>query len=254
MAENGLLGPDILFSHANHTTTEELNQLKNAGAHLSSTPITEMQMGHGNPICLLPDFFGISSIGVDCHSVCNSYIPSQLLTVLQSSRARRFDDLTAKNQWDASVGPTAEDVYNLGTIKGARAAGLVNEVGSLEVGKKADIVVFDGRTPSMISVSEYDPVTAIVFHSSIRDIRTVIIDGVIRKDAFLLAKTSIPKDLDVKGGSESEQELVGWDEIAVALDRSRKQIGLKLETIDQEVARDGLIREFLANFSKTESS
>ncbi|KFY81290.1 hypothetical protein V500_11551 [Pseudogymnoascus sp. VKM F-4518 (FW-2643)] len=248
MANDGLLGPDVLFSHANHTTSEELQQIKRAGAHLSSTPITEMQMGHGNPICLLPDFFEVSSLGIDCHSVCSSYLPSQMLTVLQSSRARRFDDLTAKNQWDASVGPTVEDVYNLGTIKGAFAAGLAEEVGSLEVGKKADIVIFDGRTPSMISVSEHDPISAIVFHSSVRDIQTVIIDGVVRKDGFSLTKTPIAKDLDIKEGSVAEEGSLAWEAIAVELDRSRKRMKEKSETVDQDVARDGLIRAFLENF------
>lgn len=248
MVNDGLLGPDVLLLHANHTTSEELQQIKRAGAHLSSTPITEMQMGHGNPICLLPDFFEVSSLGIDCHSVCSSYLPSQMLTVLQSSRARRFDDLTAKYQWDASVGPTVEDVYNLGTIKGAVAAGLAEEVGSLEVGKKADTVIFDGRTPSMISVSEHDPISAIVFHSSVRDIQTVIIDGVVRKDGFSLTKTPIAKDMDIKEGSVAEDGSLDWEAIAVELDRSRKRMKEKSETVDQEVARDGLIRAFLENF------
>ena len=248
MAKNGLLGPDVLLSHANHTTSEELDQLKNAGVHLSSTPITEMQMGHGNPICLLPDSFGLSSLGVDSHSICSSYLPNQMLTVLQSSRARRFDELMARRQWDASVGPTAEDVYNLGTIHGARAAGLEKEVGSLEVGKKADIVIFDGQTPSMVSASEHDPVTAIVFHSSVRDIRAVIIDGVIRKDAFSLTRISIPKDLDTKRGSEGEEESLEWEKVAVELDRSRKHLKLKIDKVDQEVARQGLMRAIRENF------
>jgi cytosine/adenosine deaminase-related metal-dependent hydrolase len=152
-----------------------------AGAHISSTPVTEMQLGHGNPIALDPDIFGSSSLGIDCHSMCSSYMPTQMLTLLQSSRALRYAVLLEKDEWDAWVGPIVEDVLNLGTILGARASGLENEIGSLKVGKKADLVIFDAKTPAMLSVSKCHPVAAIVTHSSIRGIRTVIVDGIIRE-------------------------------------------------------------------------
>lgn len=248
MATNHLLGPDLLLSHANATTREDLSHLIRAGTHLSSTPLIEMQMGHGKPICLQPEFLNISSLGVDCHSVCNSYLPSQMLTVLQSSRAGRFAEMVAQKQWDATVGPTVEDVYNLGTILGARAIGMEKDVGSLKVGKKADIVIFDGRSPSMLSVSEHHPVTAIVMHSSVRDVRTVIIDGIVRKERSTLMPVSIPT-----GNSSSvseDNETVAWDRIALELEKSRSALDLKVEEVDEEVARNGLIKWFLEAMSK----
>ena len=48
-------------------------------------------------------------------------------------------------------------------------------------GKKADILIFDGALPSMVVASKRDPVAAIVFHSSIRDLSIVFVDGVMRK-------------------------------------------------------------------------
>lgn len=248
MAKNGLLGPDVLFSHANNTSSEELALLKTAGAHISSTPLTEMQMGHGYPICLQPDFFDISSLGIDCHSFCSASLPVQMLAILQSTRAKRFSDLMAMNQWDASVGPTVEDVYNLGTIKGARAIKLENQVGSLEVGKKADLVIFDKSTPSMRVVAERNPVASIVFHSSVRDIKMVIIDGVIRKEQFKLTPLRICKDIYDENENENEvcQEPLDWEGVGQKIDQSYKEMEARItETVDEEVARDGLIKGFL---------
>ncbi|KAF2193178.1 amidohydrolase family protein [Zopfia rhizophila CBS 207.26] len=243
MAKKGLLGPDILLSHANFTTKEELNHMKNTGAHISSTPHTELHMGHGHPICLEPEFFDISSLGVDCHSVCSSFLPAQMLLVLQASRARRHEELLARGQLDASVGPTVEDVFNLGTIKGARAVGLENEVGSLAVGKKADMVIFDGTTPSMRAVAERHPVSGIVLHSSIRDIKTVIIDGIIRKETSKLSPVLIQKGIDIHTGAEQDEHWLDWESVGRELDRSWKALQTKMEeTVDEKLAKDGIMR------------
>ncbi|KAL2867590.1 uncharacterized protein BJX67DRAFT_387828 [Aspergillus lucknowensis] len=246
LAENNLLGPDVLLSHANHTDSHERDCIRMAGAHISSTALTEMQMGHGDPIALQPDIFGSSSLGIDCHSMCSSYMPTQMLTLLQSSRAHRYADLMEKNEWDASVGPTVEDVFNLGTILGAKAVGLESEIGSLEVGKKADLVIFEGTTPAMLSVSKCHPVAGIVLHSSIRDIRTVIVDGIIRKHNSCLS--TIPAPSGLRTGDEIAQhgENLTWDDVAAEVEKSREGIRHRVEiTVDEDKARDGLIRSFL---------
>lgn len=246
LSDNNLLGPDVLLSHANHTDSNERKCILVAGAHISSTPVTEMQMGHGDPIALQPDIFGSSSLGIDCHSICSSFMPTQMLTLLQSSRARRYTDLMEKNQWDASIGPTVEDVFNLGTILGAKSIGLEDEIGSLQVGKKADLVIFDAKTPAMLSVSKRDPIAGIVLHSSVRDIRTVIVDGIIRKENSSLSSILAPSNLCVKGGVSQQGERLTWDDVAAEVEKSREGIQRKVDiTVDEDKARDGLIWSFL---------
>lgn len=81
----------------------------------------------------------------------------------------------------------------MATINGARALGLESEIGSLEVGKKADMVVVHprglGSAPweaSQVSAGGIDPVTVVV-HSSGGDVETVVVDGrVLVRDGNLL--------------------------------------------------------------------
>lgn len=251
MHENGLLGPDILLSHANQTSENELRYLESSGAHLSSTPLSEMQMGHGHPICLQPGFQQLSSLGTDSNSICTSYMPSQMEIVLQATRARRTEEQIRSGGWDATIGPKVEEVYNLGTILGAEAIGLGHEIGSLVVGKKADIVVFNGRSPAMISVAECNPVAGIVLHSSVRDVQTVIVDGVIRKDRYLLNPIYLPKGIgQTEGGAARDTNQLTWDDIALELDKSRRKLEKTRESVvDEEGARNGLIRSFLEAMS-----
>ncbi|KAH8690443.1 hypothetical protein BGW36DRAFT_400919 [Talaromyces proteolyticus] len=251
MMDNDLLGPDILLSHANHTDAHERSCIQNSGAHISSTPATEMQMGHGDPIALQPDIFASSSLGIDCHTVCSSFLPSQMVTLLHTTRSRRYVDLIEKNEWDASVGPTVEDAFNLGTILGAKAIGLQDEIGSLKVGKKADIVIFEGRTPSMLSVSERHPVAGIVLHSSVRDISTVIVDGVITKRNYSLSPVVSPSELYGKDSTPQKEDTLTWEQIATEVERSRERLQRTIEeTVNPDTARDGLIRSFLEDISR----
>src|SRR4029079_16389056 len=70
---------------------------------------------------------------------------------------------------------TAEKVLEMATIDGARAIGLHNQVGSLEVGKKADIVLFNTNRPWWYPRHHLPSV--IVYQAHVDDVRTVLIDG-----------------------------------------------------------------------------
>jgi cytosine/adenosine deaminase-related metal-dependent hydrolase len=69
----------------------------------------------------------------------------------------------------------------MATIDGARALGLADDIGSLEAGKKADIVLFDTKRPEWRSL--FNPVINLVFSADGRSVHTVIVDGQVRVDA-----------------------------------------------------------------------
>ena len=200
-------------------------------------------MGHGNPVALTK-LQPQSSLGIDCHSVCSSYIPTQMMLSLQWQRARRHEDFERQGKWAKTVGYSVADVYNLGTIQGARGIGMEKEIGSLEVGKKADIAIFDCQTPGMAVAADRDPVAAIVLHSTVRDVVMVIIDGVLRK------KSGVVEPVDVVGDISSSElkEQVQWEDIAHRVIKMGQEIDQKKKTaVDGKVAEEAILKGFHLN-------
>ncbi|KAL3471657.1 Metallo-dependent hydrolase [Aspergillus californicus] len=217
----GLLGPDFLLSHGTNLTDSDVEKLTEAKASISSTPDTELQMGQGNPVCLRDGCNKISSLGIDCHTNNSSGIPTQMRLALQSERARRNDSKLAEGKYLRSLDVSVQDVFKLGTIQGARAIRMEDQLGSIEVGKLADLVIFDGLSPGMICAAEEDPVAAIVMHSSVRDIETVIVDGRICKQHGRV----IPVDIDPTfEGVDIAKQRVAWGDVAKQLLSSRSRI------------------------------
>ena len=69
----------------------------------------------------------------------------------------------------------AETALEMATIQGAKALGLGDEIGSLEVGKKADLVLFDTKRPEWRTI--FNPVNNLVYNADGRSVHTVIVDG-----------------------------------------------------------------------------
>lgn len=151
---------------------------------------------------------------------------------LQSARGTRNQNVLDSGKTPRTVGYTVEQAFNLGTILGARAIGMGEVVGKLEVGRLADIVIFDGMSTSMIGAAEHDPVAAVVLHSSIRDVDTVIVDGVIRKEGGKLVAVE-------SGGRKLE-----WKDIATEMVKSRERIQEKVDEIDYEKVRPAMFKAF----------
>ncbi|PWY91812.1 Metallo-dependent hydrolase [Aspergillus sclerotioniger CBS 115572] len=217
----GLLGPDILLSHATHLTATDAEKLSKAKSWISSTPGTELQMGHGFPVCFQEGCSDISSLGIDCHSSTSSDMATQMRLALQSERALRNEKVLDSGKSPRSLSLSVQDVFRLGTIQGARALRMEDQLGSIEVGKLADLVIFEGTSPGMICASEQDPVAAIVLHSSIRDIDTVIVDGrVCKKDGKLVPVEISPSFSEVN----VPKQKVDWSGVAQELVASRQRI------------------------------
>ncbi|KAJ6164803.1 hypothetical protein N7470_003475 [Penicillium chermesinum] len=200
-----LLGPDILLSHASNLTESDIRKLNKARAWISTTPSTELQMGHGDIVCFREG----------CDMV------SQMRLALQHERATRNEQLIAQGKSTRSLNIFVQDVFRLATIQGARAIHAEDRLGSLEVGKRADIVVFDGTSPGMICAAEQDPVAAVVLHSSVRDIETVIVDGHVRKSNSKVVPVYVRPSLEESSISEQRLE---WNQVARELVASRKRI------------------------------
>ena len=133
---------------------------------------------------------------------------------LQLARHSTNQPLLDTGKFPANLKGSTEQVFNLGTIQGARAVHM-DQTGSLTEGKLADIVTFDATSPSMICAAEQDPVAAVVRHSSIRDIETVIIDGIVRKEAGRLLPIKAESEIALGG-----EKQLAWKDVEI-LDLTR---------------------------------
>ena len=107
----------------------------------------------------------VVALGAD-GAACNNNLDALLEMRLASLLAKRFGDTGAL---------PARRVLRMATIDGARALGLADEVGSLEVGKRADVTVIDLSTTHVEPWGE--PAARIVYAAQSRDVRHVVVDG-----------------------------------------------------------------------------
>lgn len=237
-----LLGPDVLLSHATGSSETDFALLRSSGAFISGTPATESQMAHGEVVCFRDDVN--ASLGADCHSANSASMLHAMHIGLAVARSHRNERVLDSHKFPRQVEPRTLKAFNLATICGARAVGMEKEIGSLEVGKSADIVVFATDTPAMACAVDEDPLVAIVRHAGTREVEIVLVDGVVRK-----AKGSLP-DVDLEqelGDWEGRKAVEGcsvdggklqWAEIMRQLLRSRGEIERRIDECDVEKAKD----------------
>ncbi|WXC52722.1 hypothetical protein QX201_012386 [Fusarium graminearum] len=242
----GLLDDRMLFSHANGYPVESIQDVADAGAHISSTPSTEMQMALGNPVCLDDDYpmaQAQSSLGIDCHSNQASSIVYEMRLGLQASRAKYNQKLIDQELAPRRISKKVQDVFNLGTIQGARAIKKQDQLGSIAEGKLADLVIFDANTPELLCAADQDPLAAIVLHSSIGNVDTVIIDGIVRKRGGKLVDVEVEEDMrDVAG-----KEHLGWSDVAKAMRKSRVEIIEREKKQDFAELKQGFMRNLFVD-------
>lgn len=169
----GLLDDHTVLAHCIHLNEREINSLKKNSVRVAHCPSSNLKLGSG--IANVPRYIkeGISvSLGADgapCNNGLSIFNEMRLAALLQ----KPFH------------GPTAMDaltVFRLATIEGAKALHLENEVGSIEIGKKADLVLLDlekGDQPLQLGNEENDSsiYSSIVYSASKENVKTVLVDG-----------------------------------------------------------------------------
>lgn len=191
LAEKQLLGPDLVFSHGSTLATEDLEAISKAGASISSTPDTELQMGMGFPVAFAAEAHGCTaSIGIDIVSNNASDMFTQMRLLLQS---QRYSKAGSQPPPPTSVAATCADVLRIATLGGATAMGLSHLTGSITPGKRADLVLT--RCDSLRLTPVHDPVAALVMYANASDVDSVFVDGVRVKEGGKILSTGGCADL-----------------------------------------------------------
>ncbi len=166
----GILDPDTLLVHAVWMDSYDVALVVDAGAGIVHCPESNMTLGAG--IAPVPRFLenGLTvGLGTDgCASNNNQDLFREM-------------DMAAKLHKLAAGDPTvvpAKTALKMATIDGARAIGLDEVAGSLEVGKRADIIILDSRHPRLRPM--FNPVSQAVYAAGADCVRDTIVDGRVR--------------------------------------------------------------------------
>jgi 5-methylthioadenosine/S-adenosylhomocysteine deaminase len=167
LADTGLTSPRLCLAHCVWVDDDEQAVMAERGVKVLHCPGSNLKLGSGLAPVVEMRAKGISvSLGADgaaCNNHLDMFEEMRLAAVLQSVRHH-------------PGALTARDVVSMATREGARAIGLESEIGSIEVGKRADLVLIDANGP--------DPYSTIVYSSRGTNVRSTIVDGEVLVDDF----------------------------------------------------------------------
>lgn len=194
LAGRGLLAPDVTFIHCSHLDDADLDALAAAGASVALAPSAEMATGLGSPpIQRLVDRGLRPGLGVDDERIAPGDLFAQMRAAISVQHATYFDLKLAGKAGLPNL-LTTREVIRYATTDGARAVGLGDVTGSLEVGKRADIVVLKADRPNIFPVN--DPIGAVVWGMDTSNVDWVFADGrALVRNGRLEADTALVRDL-----------------------------------------------------------
>ena len=138
----GFLGPDVVAAHSVWLSDNEIEIIKKNNVKISHNPCSNMKLASGvAPVSKLIENDICVSIGTDGASSNNNLdLIEELKTASLLQKVSTLDPKVLNS----------DEAIAMGTIKGAEALGLESEIGSIEVGKKADIVLIDTNSANMV--------------------------------------------------------------------------------------------------------
>jgi len=172
----GLTAPHVVLAHCVHLDDAEIEILRSTGAHVAHCPSSNLKLASG--VARVSEMLdrGVSvSLGADgapCNNRLDMFTEMRTAALLQKvlRGSRALPALTA---------------LRMATTGGARALGLADQIGSVEVGKRADLQLIN--LDRLHTTPRPDPISTIVYAAEAGDVETVIIDGqvVMRERRFL---------------------------------------------------------------------
>lgn len=163
----GVLGPRFLAIHGMLTTARESQMLGAAGSSLAHAPVVCTDI-----VSAVTNIVGMRAagvtVGLGCDTVINDLFKVMRITLImhaQSHGIAYFDPYAL----------TSDDVMEMATIEGAKSLLWDHEIGSLEVGKAADITVVDGDNLRLSP--RYNPVGCLIRYATGTDVKSVLVNG-----------------------------------------------------------------------------
>lgn len=166
----GVLDRNVVLVHMIHVNDREITLLKERGANVVHCPSTALKLSYG--LAASGRFPEMLNAGVN---VCLGSDASDCANYQDMIRVMYLAAVLFK---DLRLDPNAmgaETAIEMATIHGARALGMDKEIGSLEIGKKADLIVISMKGADWIP--RYNPIQNLIYSASGSSVEMVVIDG-----------------------------------------------------------------------------
>jgi 5-methylthioadenosine/S-adenosylhomocysteine deaminase len=180
LADTGLATPHLCAAHCVWVSEAEQTLLAERDVKVMHCPSSNLKLGSGLAPVVEMRARGISvSLGADgaaCNNRLDMFDEMRLAATLQAVRKQ-------------PGALTARDALWMATREGARALGLAHELGSIETGKRADLILVERDRPHL--VPDADPYSALAYSARGTDVRLTMVDGAVLVSDFQLANEDV---------------------------------------------------------------
>ncbi|MGA5301141.1 amidohydrolase family protein [Nucisporomicrobium flavum] len=203
MHENGFMTPQTVYVHAATLTHDSYHRIAATGGSVSVSTESEQSAGQGYPPTWTLRDHGIPvSLSMDTSVWWSGDLFSAMRTTLGADRSREHMEAHGRAETVTHVHLRAEQVVDWATRGGSKALGLDSVVGSLEPGKKADVVLLkNDHSPVMTPILH--PYGHVAFQAQRGDVDTVVINGrIVKRDGRLVgvdlaaARTAVERTIE----------------------------------------------------------
>ncbi|MCM3443029.1 5'-deoxyadenosine deaminase [Metabacillus halosaccharovorans] len=194
----GLANNRLILAHCIWLDEEEKRIIREKGVHVSHCPGSNLKLASGiadTPYMVNEQVsLSLGADGAPCNNNLDMFNEMRLAALIQKP----------------VHGPTAMDahtVFKMATIGGAKAVGMENEIGSIEIGKKADLAILNLQDFHTYPSYGVDPISRIVYSATRADVETTIINGQIVMENRIMK--SINKKAILTEANHSIKRLLG---------------------------------------------
>lgn len=171
----------VILAHCVKLSEDDIESIRDMDVNISHCPVSNLKLGCGIAKINYMLEKGINiALGTDGQGSGSSMDLFEVMKYTALLQKGMLEDATKMNSYD---------ILKMATINGAKALGLDDEIGSIEVGKKADIILID--TTSLLATPKNNLISQIVYNIKGSDVDTTIIDGNILMENKTLKNTKL---------------------------------------------------------------
>ena len=177
-ANLGLVGPNLIAAHGVHLTLSEIELLAERGCHIAHCPASNLKLASG-----IAPIKALLAQGVNVGFGTDGAASNNALDIFAEMRLAA---LLAKGVSGDAEALAASQALEMATINAAKALGLEHEIGSIEIGKRADLTAID--MSSVETTPCYDPLSHLIYAAGREQVTHVWVDGMLLLEQRMLTK------------------------------------------------------------------